>query len=164
MTSDRKKRRWRGLVLNTLLILAAVGLLALFFSLNLFQGGGDLFSKDAARKLYFKGDAGFSDMGEEQRKHLAEVFNRYEEALERVEVVVSKQDSYAELQKGTQMLYEIRIRLVGGGRMSSPVRRTTWERLGKDVAAKVDKDLKGYARMHGGRLKTGSGNLIINSM
>ncbi|KAB1441774.1 hypothetical protein [Pseudodesulfovibrio senegalensis] len=164
MTTDSRKAHHRALVINVLLILAAVALLFLFFSMNLFQGGGDLFNKEAARKLHFKGDVSFRDMSVKQRTHLAKILNKYEQALERVEVVVSKQDSYAELQKGTQMLYEIRIRLQGGGRMSSPVRRTTWERLGKDVAAKVDKDLKGYAAMHGGRLKTGSGNLIINSM
>ncbi len=164
MRSDHKRSRQRVLVGNALLILVAAVLLAFFFSLDLFEGGGSFFDKEAARKLHFKGDVSFRDMGDKQREVLTKVLNKYEDALERVEVVVTKQDSYAKLGKGTQLLYEIRIRLVGGGRMNSPTRRTTWERLGQDVSSKVEKDLKGYATMHGGRLKTKSGNMVINSM
>lgn len=162
MADEEKQEPRSGRLRNVLLILTAVVMLAFFFSLDLFEGEEELFSKESASKIRFKGDVSFRDLSRKQKIPLAKVVGKYEKALERIEVVVSKQDSYAKLQGDAPLLYEVRISLIGGGRVHSMVRRVGWDDFGKSLAEKLDKDLTGYATMHGGRLKTRSGNLIVN--
>lgn len=152
-------------LLNIILVVLALVGLAIFFSLDIFSGGKDsVFNHQGSTKLNFTGKVGRKEMSDDQMAEIVKVMEKYDEALERVELYISKQDSYAPLKQNTQVLYEIRIQLMGGARIETPMKRTTWGRLVKDVSRKVKKDLKAYATMHGGKLKTRSGALLINSM
>lgn len=154
------------LIRNIALVVIALGGVLFFFTLDLFdtQNQGGLFGPKMSSKLHFRGQVKSSEFSTKQLKQLSDFIGRYEEAMERVDIIVSKDDSYAPLKDNTQVLYEIQIELVGGGRLETPVRRSTWGRLIPDATRKIDKDLKAYAKMHGGKLRTKGGNLLINSM
>ncbi|WP_147819894.1 hypothetical protein [Salidesulfovibrio onnuriiensis] len=166
MNTARQKTKTIHIIRNIALVVIALGGVAFFFTLDLFEdnGEGGLFGPKMSSKLHFVGQVKSTEFSNEQLKQISSFIGKYEEALERVEISVSKDDSYAELKPGTQVLFEIHIRLVGGARLETPVRRTTWGQLIPMATRKIDKDLKAYAAMHGGKLRTSGGNVLINSM
>jgi len=166
MKIETGKSRIGPLIRNVALIIIALGAVVFFFSLDLFdeKNQGGLFGPKMSSKLHFVGQVKSTEFSRDQLNRLSAFVNRYEKVLERVEIMVSKDDSYAELKPGTQVLFEVHMILVGGARLESPVRRTSWGKLVQDISRKMNKDLKAYAAMHGGRLKTKGGNILINSM
>lgn len=165
MSASERGVKRKHLVLNLFLVIVALGGLAFFFSLDLFSGeGGGLFGEKMSSKLHFRGTVKSTDFNNEQLEKISGVIAKYEDALERIDIIVSKDDSYAELKPGTQVLFEVHVQLLNGTRLEAPLRRTTWGKLVSQVTRKIEKDITAYADMHGGRLKTKGGNIIINSM
>jgi len=154
---DRKKEWAR----NFFLAILAVGVVVVFFNLDIMDKGKSVFSMTADRKLKFSGKLTHRDFTKKEFTKLLNYTKKHNDIFDKVSIEASPQDSYKKISPSTQILYEIHVILTDGGTLSTPVRRTTRKNLVKSIITKLNKDTRDYLEIKGQGKKFKS---FINTM
>ncbi len=139
-----KRKEWAK---NLFLILVAVGIVAFFFNLDLVRKGESVFSRSTDRKLRFTGDFDRQDYSKAEIARLLKFINRNDKIVEKLTVECSTQDKYRKVTPSTQVLFDMHILIVDGGRISTPTRRAARKNLISAILTKLNKDMRAYKRL-----------------
>ncbi len=153
-----KRKEWAK---NIFLILLAIGVVVIFFNLDLMQGGDSVFSRSADRKIKFTGDLDRQDYTERETDRLLKYVKRNNKIIDKMIVEVSPQDKYKKISGSTQMLFEVHLLMTDGTKISTPTRRTTRGNLMSAILTKISKDMKAYKRLKDKGTKVKS---LVNTM
>ncbi len=129
---------------NLFLILLAVGVVIIFFNLDVIRKGESVFSKSADKKLKFTGRLKQKDYSEREVDRLLKFVKRYDEQIDGVTVKTSAQDTYTNISDNTELLFEIAMVLNDGTTISTPVRRARRKTLVAEILYKLNKDMRAY--------------------
>lgn len=133
---------------NLLLILLALGAVALFYSLDIVRDDGDtVFTKSSSQKLRFSGDLKRKDYNSKEIQELTSFIKRYTKEIEQTDISVTLQDSYTRVKPTTQVIFEINMVMSDGTTINTPTWRTTRERLVERLLTKMNKDMKAYLQI-----------------
>ena len=139
-----KKKEWTR---NILLIILAVGVVYIFFNLDIMRKGESVFSQTADKKLKFSGDLTRNDYGQGEFNRLLRFIKRHDSLIDSATIEVSGQDSYRKITNASQVIFEVRLRMSDGATIATPTRRTTRKELVTEILAKLNKDMKAYRQM-----------------
>lgn len=141
---------------NVILIALAVGMVVIFFNLDIMQKGESVFSRQGSFKLRFKGDLGKQDYSDAEVDDLWNHLNRYKDIVESAVLETRLQDSYRKVTPNSPVLFEVHVTMKSGSTISTPTRRAKRSALVSAVLDKLDKDLSAYRKLkkQGKEMKT----------
>ena len=153
-----QKNEW---VRNLFLIILAVGVVVIFFNLDIMRHGESVFSKSAERKLNFRGDLKRTNYTQKEIARLLRYTKKYNAIFEKVFIEASAQDDYKKITASTEILFEIHITMTNGSTISTPVRRTKRKNLVPAIITKLNKDMRAYKDLQkkGKKIKS-----LVNTM
>jgi len=159
MIKRRNKNSER--VRNVILVLLAVGVVIIFFNLDIMQKGESVFSRTATNKLNFKGDLKRKAYSKKEVSRIIKYIKRHNKVIDTMTVETSIQDSYKKITSKSPIVFEVHMIMQGGATISTPTRRTTRKELVAEVLAKVNKDIKAYNKLikEGKKVKS-----LVNTM
>ncbi|MDD3312237.1 hypothetical protein [Pseudodesulfovibrio sp.] len=137
---DRAKERAR----NIFLVILAVGLVVIFFNLDVMRKGESVFSKNADRKLRFAGQLARKSYAAPEIDRLLAFIRRYDKDIESLTVRASTQDAYGKIDRDTSILFELQMVMADGATIDTPVRRSPRGQLVSAILEKLNKDMKAY--------------------
>lgn len=147
MPTKRRISRTEEWTRNILLILLAIGIIAIFFNLDIVRKGESIFSNTANKKLQFSGDLKRGDYTEQERDKLLAYIKTRNKLFTEVKVEASPQDKYREVGPQSDILFEIHVTMADGTTFTSPVRRAPRQQLVMAVLQKLDKDVQAYLEL-----------------
>lgn len=147
MHVKRHRTTTKEKVRNTLLVILAIGMVIIFFNLDITRDGESVFSKSSSQKLRFSGDLKRNAYTDKEIKSLLDFIDRYGEVIEKTDISVILQDSYKKVRKSSQLIFEVNMVLDGGTTINTPTWRTTRDKLVNDVLTKMKKDMKAYLEL-----------------
>ena len=136
-----QKNEW---VRNFFLIILAVGVVVVFFNLDIIRHGESVFSKSADKKLKFRGELKRDNYTKKELARLLRYTKKYNDIFEKVSIRTSSQDSYKKIISSTEILFEVQITMTNGFSLSTPVRRTQRKNLVGAIITKLNKDMRAY--------------------
>lgn len=152
------KQEWAQ---SILLVLLAIGVVVVFFNLDIMRKGKSVFSMTAEKKIKFKGDLDRKDYTDREFDQLLKFIKRHDDLIDSATVEVSIQDSYKKVSGSSPMIFEVQLRMSDGATITTPTRRTTRKVLIPDILTKLAKDMRAYKKL----IKEGKKvNSLVNTM
>ncbi|QJB55758.1 hypothetical protein [Pseudodesulfovibrio sp. zrk46] len=146
MNLKRKKQKSER-VRNVLMILFALGVVVIFFNLDVMRKGESVFSRTADKKLRFTGDLKREAYSKSEVDRLVKYIKRYNDLIDTATVETTLQDPYKKVTGKSQMIFEVHLVMMDGTTISTPTRRITRTRLVDDILAKMSKDIRAYRKL-----------------
>lgn len=159
LTKRARRKKTSERIRNVFLVIIAIGMVIVFFNLDMVKDGESVFSRSAENKLRFKGDLKQKAFSEKEYDRIIGFVERYDDAIESVTILTTRDSDYGKVTPSSQILFEITIVMVEGASISTPTRRTSRRGLVKDIMYKLDKDMKAYQELDGKKIKS-----LINTM
>lgn len=157
--SKRQRKKTSEKVRNFLLVIVAVGMVVIFFNLDIIRDGESVFTKSAETKLRFKGDLHRKAYTDKEQERIISFVKKHDDSIESVTIETTRDSTYGKLTPSSQILFEIHIVLTDGATISTPTRRTARRGLVRDIIYKLNKDMKAYESLDGKEIKS-----LINTM
>lgn len=157
----KRKSKNSERVRNTILVLLAVGVVVVFFNLDIMRKGESMFSRTADKKLTFKGDLKRKAYSKKEVSRIIGYIKRHNEFIDTVTVETSIQDSYKKITSKSPIVFEVHLVMNDGATISTPTRRTTRKELVSDILTKISKDMRAYKKLikEGKKVKS-----LVNTM
>lgn len=143
----KRKNKAKEWARNAILVILAVGLVVVFFNLDIMQKGESVFSREGSVKLRFQGDLGRRDYGKAEVDELVRYINRESKIMQSATLETRLQDSYRKVTDTSQVIFEIHLVMKDGTRISTPARRSRRDALIRSVVEKLDKDISAYKQL-----------------
>ena len=143
----KRKNKTSERVRNIFLILLAVGVVVIFFNLDMIHKGESVFSKSADNKLNFTGDLKVKAYSKAEIERLVKYIKRHNEIIDTATVRTSVQDTSKKLTGKSQVTFEVNLIMKDGATISTPTRRSTRKELVSDILSKVNKDIRAYKKL-----------------
>lgn len=161
MNLKRKKESKNEWARNLLLVILAVGVVVVFFNLDIIPTGESVFSRTADKKLKFTGDLERDAYTKKEVNRLIRFIKINTEYIETTTVETSLQDEYRKVTPQSQLVFEIHMVMTDDVTISTPTRRTTRGQLVPDILTKLDKDMRAYKKLkkQGKKIKS-----LVNTM
>lgn len=134
---------------NVLLVILALGMVVVFFNLDISREGESVFSKTTSQKLRFSGDLKRNAYTGEEVSEILDFIKIYDKDISQVDISVTKQDSYRRVTGSSQLIFEINMIMEGGTTINTPTWRSTRDDLVKTILVKMKKDVKAYTKLKG---------------
>lgn len=153
-----KKKEWAR---NIFLVILAVGVVVVFFNLDIMRKGESIFSRTADKKLKFTGDLVRKAYTSKEIDRLIRFIKRHNDLIETATIETSLQDTYKKVGPGSPLIFEVHMVMTDGVTISTPVRRTTRKELASDILMKLNKDIRAYKKLkkQGKKIKS-----LVNTM
>lgn len=161
MIAERRKSHKREWVRNTLLTLFAIGVVVVFFNLDIMRKGESIFSRTAENKLNFSGDLARKSFKKSEVDQLLKYIKRNKNLIDKFTIETSLDDSYKKITNTTQIAFSVHMIMKDGAKISTPTRRATRKQLVPAIFAKVKKDMRAYRKLlkEGKKVKS-----LVNTM
>lgn len=161
MIAERRKSRKREWVRNSLFTLFAIGVVVIFFNLDIMRKGESVFSRTAENKLNFSGDMTRKHFKDSEVEQLLKYIRVNKKLIESFTIETSLDDSYKKITNTTQVAFSIHMVMSDGTKISTPTRRATRKKLVSAIFAKVKKDMRVYRKLlkEGKKVKS-----LVNTM
>ncbi|QGY39325.1 hypothetical protein GM415_04055 [Pseudodesulfovibrio cashew] len=146
MAAARRKRseEWAR---NIILILCAVGAMVIFFNLDIVRQGDSVFNHTGTAKLYFRGDLTERDFSTKEVDRLRKYVNAYAKIVTSATVETTIQDRYKGVTPQSEVIFEVRLIMRDGARITTPARRAKRSELVRAILLKLDKDIDAYRQL-----------------
>ena len=148
MKVHKKRKSHRGeQIRNVILVLLAIGVVVVFFNLDIMRKGESMFSRKADNKLNFTGDLKRKAYSKTEVSRLIKYIKRHNKIIETATVETTVQDTYKKMTGTSPIVFEVHIVMLDGATISTPTRRTTRKKLVSDILAKISKDIRAYKKL-----------------
>jgi len=145
--ATKKEKKIEELARNIILIVLAVGVVVIFFNLDIMKKGESMFSRQGSVKLRFKGDLGKDDYSDAEEGDLLSYLNKYKDVVTSAVLETRLEDSYRKVTANSQIIFEVHLTMTDGSVVSTPARRAKRSALIPGVLQKLDKDLSAYRKL-----------------
>lgn len=159
--SKRHRNKGMEMARNILLILFALGVVVIFFNLDIINKGESVFSRTATVDLQFSGDLGQRDFTDKELSRFRGYLKTRKKIVEEIKIETSTQDSYKKVTPKSEILFEVHVQMKDGFTFTTALRRSTRGKLANTILAKLDKDVRAYLEIKKDGTKAKS---MINTM
>jgi len=140
----RHRGRKKEGVRNFFLIILAVGVVVIFFNLDIMRDGESVFSRSADKKLRFEGGLKRNNYTDKEIDRIVRYTKKHNDLFDRVAIKASPQDSYKKISPSTEILFEVHVRMLDGSTLSTTLRRTKRKDLVPSIISKLSRDMRAY--------------------
>lgn len=161
MVSKRVRAKQKEKVRNVLLVILALGMVVIFFNLDITNKGESVFSKTSSQKLRFSGDLKKNAYTKDEVSQLIRFISKYGEEIVQVKISTTLQDTYRKVTDRSQIIFEVSMIMDGGATINTPTKRSTRGELVEDILAKMHKDVTAYIQLKNKGKKIKS---LVNTM
>lgn len=143
----KKQNKIKEYTRNFFLVALAVGIVVVFFNLDIVPKGESVFSQSATKKLKFSGDLKRKAYTPEEVSRLLRFIKNNTDYIKETRVDASLQDSYKKINDSSQVLFEVHLLMDDGTTITTTAHRTTRKDLVTAILAKVSKDTRIYKKL-----------------
>lgn len=156
-----RREREKEITRNVLLIILAIGVVVIFFNLDVLKRVGSEFTNSADKRLLFRGELGKRQFSDKEIDRLVAFIERNKDQVEQMTVETSVQRGYREITGDTRVTFEVHLTLKNDVEFSTTARRERRDHLTSGILAKLDKDMRAYRELLRKGIKVKS---FINTM
>ncbi len=143
----KRKSKTSEHVRNVLMVLFAIGVVVIFFNLDVMRKGESIFSRTADKKLKFSGDMKRKEYTSPEVERLIKYIKRNNKIIESTTIETTVQDPYKKMTGSSQITFTVHMVMSDGSTISTPTRRSTRGKLVENILAKMNKDITAYKKM-----------------
>jgi hypothetical protein len=143
----KKRSRSTEYAKNLILIFLAVGVVVVFFNLDIMRKGESMFSRKGEAQLHFRGSLKRTDYEQAELNNLMRYVKSHTKIMTSATLETRLQDSYRKVTDSSQITFEVHLVMKDGTTISTSARRSTRGKLISAVLTKLNKDIKAYKKL-----------------